>query len=293
VERKHPTSAAVELYWLPLGAGGHVVRWNGRVYEWWAARRERRPRADLYHCGLMLSLGEATYAIEMGPVWNVPDGDRGVLTEGPVGSRVLGRFRAFRYELRCWRGGTIPDIGEAVDSPVRTTDDPARVAAVLDVLPEIPALTWGRDELGTGEMWNSNSAVSWALARSGHDMAAIGPPRGGRAPGWTAGLVLAARQAQLVGRSASRPGTTGYGTEMNPPTESEHEPQHEPERKGQVSEVASFGTPGEQISPGDAVAGAPDGESGEVDEGPTGPDATTYADRQDRHPDKDEVQGTD
>ena len=64
-----------------------------------------------------------------------------------------------------------------------------------DVLHELPALTWGRDELGTGEMWNSNSAVAWALARTGHDMGAIRPPAGGRAPGWTAGLVLADRQA--------------------------------------------------------------------------------------------------
>jgi len=24
---------AVDLYWLPLGAGGHSVRLNGRVYE--------------------------------------------------------------------------------------------------------------------------------------------------------------------------------------------------------------------------------------------------------------------
>ena len=151
--------------------------------------------ADLYHCGLVLSLDNVTYAVEMGPVWNVSDADRGVLAEGPVGSRWLGRFRAFRYEMRCWPGGRIPDIAEAVDSPVRTTEDPARVAAVLDVLPEMPVLTWGRDELGAGEMWNSNSAVAWALARTGHDMDAIGPPPGGRAPGWTAGLVLAGRQA--------------------------------------------------------------------------------------------------
>ena len=25
--------AGVSLLWLPLGAGGHVVRWNGRAYE--------------------------------------------------------------------------------------------------------------------------------------------------------------------------------------------------------------------------------------------------------------------
>jgi hypothetical protein len=191
-------AASVDLFWLPVGAGGHVVGWNGRVYEWWSARRQHRARADLYHCALVISLGNVTYAVEMGPVWNVPDADRGVVAEGPVGARWLGRFRAFRYEMRCWPGGRIPDVAEAVASPVRTTEDPARVAAVLDLLPALPVLTWGRDELGTGEMWNSNSAVAWALARAGHDMGAIEPPPGGRAPGWTAGLVLARRHAEAT-----------------------------------------------------------------------------------------------
>ena len=120
--------ASVDLFWLPLGAGGHFVRRNGRLYEWWSARRQHRPSADLYHCGLMVCLDHLTYAVEMGPVWNVSDPDRGVLAEGPVGSRWLGRFHAFRYEMRCWPGGSIPDVAEAVDSPVRTTEDPARVA---------------------------------------------------------------------------------------------------------------------------------------------------------------------
>jgi hypothetical protein len=60
----------------------------------------------------------------------------------------------------------------------------------------------------------------------------------------------------------------------------------------QVSEVASFRGAGVPISPDDAVAGAPTAESGEVDEGPTGPDAPTYDARQDRHPDKDDVETT-
>jgi len=198
--------ASVDLFWLPLGAGGHVVRWNGRLYEWWSARRHHRAAADLYHSALVLRLADITYAVEMGPVWNVSDADRGVLAEGPVGAGWLGRFRAFRYEMRCWPGGTIPDVAAAVDSPVRTTEDPARVAAVLHVLPELPVLTWGRDELGAGEMWNSNSAVAWALARTGHDMSTIQPPSGGRAPGWSAGLVLADRQAR------AEDGATGVAT---------------------------------------------------------------------------------
>ena len=74
----------VDLFWLPLGAGGHVVRWNGRVYEWLSARRQHRAALDLYHAGLMLHFGDITYAIEMGPVWNVSADDRGVVCEGPV-----------------------------------------------------------------------------------------------------------------------------------------------------------------------------------------------------------------
>lgn len=46
------TAARVDLYWLPLGAGGHSVRLNGRVYEAIAARLERRPSCDLYHSAL-------------------------------------------------------------------------------------------------------------------------------------------------------------------------------------------------------------------------------------------------
>lgn len=171
------------------------MRWNGRLYEWWSAWRDNRASADLYHCGLMVCFDGTKYAVEMGPVWNVSDPERGVIVEGPVGSRSLGRFRAFRYEVRCWPGGYIPDIAEAVDSPVRTTQDPIRVAAVLEVLGDVPALTWGRDELGAGEMWNSNSAVAWVLAKTRHDMEGIRPPSRGRAPGWNAGLVVAARQA--------------------------------------------------------------------------------------------------
>lgn len=90
----------VDLYWLPLGAGGRSVRLNGRLFEAAAARLERRAPCDL----------------------------------------------------------------------------------------------WGRDELAAGERWNSNSVISWLLARSGLPAHAIRPPAGGRAPGWEAGLAVARRQ---------------------------------------------------------------------------------------------------
>jgi len=44
--------AAVDLYWLPLGAGGHSVKHNGRVFEAIVARKEGRPALDIYHSAL-------------------------------------------------------------------------------------------------------------------------------------------------------------------------------------------------------------------------------------------------
>ncbi|MFL6136426.1 MAG: hypothetical protein ACJ74O_01320 [Frankiaceae bacterium] len=188
------TDASVDLYWLPLGAGGCSVRWNGRAYEALVAHREARAPKDLYHSALEVRLDGARYVIEMAPVWNVGAPDRGVVGEGPVGSRLLGRSRWFRYEVRRWRDGVIPDVAEAVASPVRVSADADRARRVLELVPLFTTATWGRDEQCTGDMWNSNSLVSWCLARTGHDVALIAPPLGGRAPGWTAGLVVARRR---------------------------------------------------------------------------------------------------
>jgi hypothetical protein len=65
---------------------------------------------------------------------------------------------------------------------------------VLDLVPYVPTPVWGRDELGAGEMWNSNSFISWLLERCGLDVESIRLPAGGRAPGWNAGLVIARRR---------------------------------------------------------------------------------------------------
>jgi hypothetical protein len=184
----------IDIYWLPLGAGGRSVRWNGRMYEAAAAWHERRPACDLYHSALEVRVGAGRYVIEMAPVWNEPSPERGVVRTGPVGVRWLGRFTAFRYEIRCWRGGRIPDVAEAVDSPQRVSTGSATATHMLRLVRDAPPLTWGRDQLGSGEMWNSNSLTSWLLARTGHDMVAIRPPADGRAPGWRAGLELASRQ---------------------------------------------------------------------------------------------------
>lgn len=183
----------VDLYWLPLGAGGHFVRLNGRVYEALAAWLGRRPARDLYHSALLVHVAEGTYVVEQAPVRDRRGGQRGVVAEGPVGAGWAGQLRIFRYEVRVWLGGEIPDVAEAVDSPQRLSGGEGLARRVLAALPEIPTPVWGRDELATGEMWNSNSVISWALASGGVDTNRIGPPTGGRAPGWRAGLALARR----------------------------------------------------------------------------------------------------
>jgi len=93
--------------------------------------------------------------------------------------------------VRCWRDGAIPDIGEAVDSPRRLTDDSECARRLLGLVPFLLTPTWGRDELAAGEMWNSNSMISWLIAGAGLCPEAIHPPDGGRAPGWNAGVVVA------------------------------------------------------------------------------------------------------
>ncbi len=180
-------TSAVDLFWIPLGAGSPIVQASGRVFEAIAARRDRRPRCDLYHAALELRTPEGRFAIEQAPVPDHDGASRGVVAAGPVGLRSAGRLRIFRYEVRCWRDGSIPDIGAAVDSPVRLSTDPAVGSHILEVLPGVPTPVWGRDEAGLGDMWNSNSVISWVLTRSGLDLDGVEPPRSGRAPGWLAG----------------------------------------------------------------------------------------------------------
>jgi hypothetical protein len=189
--------AYVDLYWLPLGAGGRSVRWNGRIFEALVSHHERRPVRDLYHSALEVGVDGRPYVIEMGPAWGTDIGDRDVACEGAVGSRWLGRSRYFRYQVRSWRNGVIPDIGEAVDSPHRLTTDSDQVRELLELVAHFPTETWGRDELHTGDMWNSNSLTAWLLSSIGLRMDDIRPPAGGRAPGWTAGLVVARRRPLL------------------------------------------------------------------------------------------------
>ena len=187
--------ASVDLYWLPLGAGGHSVRLNGRVYEAIVATLERRGRCDLYHSALEVAVDGARHVIETAALPGNPAA-HGVVAVGAVGSRWAGRVsRIFRYGVRCWREGTIPDVAEAVESPRRLTEDPAVARRILALTPGVPVAVWGRDELDTGDMWNSNSVISWLITGAGLPVESVALPAGGRAPGWDAGVVVARRDA--------------------------------------------------------------------------------------------------
>jgi hypothetical protein len=136
---------------------------------------------------------EERFVIEQAPAWR--DGsERGVVAEGAVGVRAAGRLRLFRYEIRRWRDGVIPDLAEAVSSPQRLSTDPDHARRLLDPVSRVPTPVWARDELGAGEMWNSNSTISWLITRAGLDIDIARLPPGGRAPGWHAGIVVAQRQ---------------------------------------------------------------------------------------------------
>jgi hypothetical protein len=81
-----PTAAA-DLYWIPLGAGGHSVRFNGRVFEAIEAARRHRQRCDLYHSALVVELEGDRYTIEVTPSPDADEAGRGVVGTGVVGSR--------------------------------------------------------------------------------------------------------------------------------------------------------------------------------------------------------------
>lgn len=196
--------STVDLLWIPLGAGAQVVRWSGRLFEAVMALVQRRPRHALYHSALVVTLPVGAVAIEMTPRPDLDGDTRGVVGDGAVGSAWLGRFRVFRYEIRRWPGGEIPDAGAAVGGPRRVSGDRLVGERLLDLVAAVPTPVWGRDELGAGEMWNSNSVTSWLLAAAGIDVAALSPPAGGRAPGWDAGTVVAERSLAAVRVGAAR-----------------------------------------------------------------------------------------
>jgi len=185
-------TCTVQLLWISLGAGQHVVRISGSIFEAIAAFVHHRRACALYHSALIVTVPDGRYVIEMTPVPDQHGETRGVVAGGAVGSTWLGKLRVFRYEIHRWRDGVIPDADQAATTTTRTVEL-AEAERILGLVPSIPTPVWGRDELDAGEMWNSNSVTSWILRSSDIDTSELAPPNGGRAPGWSAGLVVAAR----------------------------------------------------------------------------------------------------
>jgi len=165
---------------------------------WWehvVARIEQRPPLRLVHSALEVYIDDDRYVIEMAPEWSDPHVlQRGVVARGPVGLRPLGQSRFFRYEVRCWKNGDLPDRAWAVGEPVLVSHDEAVIRAVLQHVSDVPTLVWGLPVATTMDMWNSNSLVAWLLSTTLPDSSLPSPPEGCRAPGWAAGLAVALRQ---------------------------------------------------------------------------------------------------
>ena len=70
-EQQGRLAPAVDLYWIPLGAGGYVVRLSGKLYEALKALVEHRPRLDLYHSALQIWLPEDRFVIECAAILNL------------------------------------------------------------------------------------------------------------------------------------------------------------------------------------------------------------------------------
>jgi hypothetical protein len=195
-----PASAAVELYWIPVGAGtSRLQQASLRLWEAFEAARARRPQATLFHSALKLRIGGMTQTLELMPAFaRVPAQP---LLTGPVGASIAGRSRLFRYQLVCLEVDALPDEQWAVNSPQVLARDGATAHRILALARAVPAHIWGRRVPGTSEMWTSDSAISWLLVRAGVEMSAARIPAGGRAPGWKAGIE-AASQVRPAGRVA-------------------------------------------------------------------------------------------
>lgn len=137
------SQALVRLWWLPVGAGGHVVTRTSRWWERWRAMREKRPPQQLFHSALEVTTDGSRYAIEMTPAWGQGSGPRGVVATGPVGLRSLGALRLFRYEVRCWRSGEIPDLAYAPAPPVDLRVTSGCAGDLITRVAEVPRLVWG------------------------------------------------------------------------------------------------------------------------------------------------------
>ena len=199
--------ASVDLYWLPLGAGGHSVRLNGRVYESWWPRMPRGGRPSTSTTPRSwFACPAGRFVIEQAPVRDGNGRERGVVSEGPVASRWAGRWRIFRYEVRLLarrldtgrrRGGRQP----AATNERSSCGTPAARARAAGADADVGT----RRVLRGGDVELELAESPGSLSAAGSRLASIRPPAGGRAPGWNAGVTVARRRSLLADASCDPP----------------------------------------------------------------------------------------
>jgi len=72
-------TSTVDLYWIPLGAGQHVVRLSGWLFEVISAHVQHRRPCDLYHTALVVVAPEGRFVIEQTPISDDRGTRRGVV----------------------------------------------------------------------------------------------------------------------------------------------------------------------------------------------------------------------
>ena len=188
-----PRSTCTGCRWAPAATPCAL---NGKVFEAVAAWLDRRDRRDLYHSALEVQRAGGTVR------------DRAGAGAGERRRRARRRRRGRRRQHAAARPlprssatrsgagatGCIPDVGEAVESPRRLSDDPDCARRLLELVPAGADARLGprragrrRDvELELDSSPGSSRAAGSTSRRSRR-------PRGGRAPGWQAGIVIARR----------------------------------------------------------------------------------------------------
>lgn len=81
-----------------------------------------------------------------------------IVTNGKASVKVFRPFRAHQPSPTAVRLGICNAIGVSVHmTQLRRPADGAQ--RLLDLVPTVPAMIWGHDEMRVGEMWNSNSVI--------------------------------------------------------------------------------------------------------------------------------------
>ena len=92
----NPPTSEIDLYWIPLGAGQHVVRVSGKIFEALSALVQRRRRCDLFHSALAVTVAEGRFVIEMTPVPDTNGARRGIQVDQSIGHQLLALWRRYR-----------------------------------------------------------------------------------------------------------------------------------------------------------------------------------------------------